>query len=109
MTKFEELFDRTLGDWGTEPVSLNLKEGAKPYHGRLFPTPKAHKETMKKEVQRLCDLGVLKWQPESEWALPSFIIPKQNQTVGFIGNFREVNKWTVRNPFPIPKINSILQ
>ena len=98
LTKFEDLFDGTLGDWDIEPVSLKLKEGAKPYHGRPFPTPKAHKETLKKEVQRLCELGVLKWQPESEWALPSFIVPKQNQTVRFVSDFREVNKQIVRNP-----------
>ena len=109
LTKFEDLFDGTLGDWDTEPVSLKLKEGAKPYHGRPFPTPKAHKETLKKEVQRLCELGVLKWQPESEWALPSFIVPKQNQTVRFVSDFREVNKRIVRNPFPIPKISTVLQ
>ena len=81
LTEFEDLFDGTLGDWDTEPVSLKLKEGAKPYHGRPFPTQKAHKETLEKEVKWLCELGVLKWQPESEWALPSFIVPKQNQTV----------------------------
>ena len=74
LTEFEDLFDGTLGDWDTEPVSLKLKEDAKLYHGRPFPTPKAHKETIKKEVQRLCELGVLKWQPESEWASPSFIV-----------------------------------
>ena len=69
LTEFEDLFDGTLGDWDTEPVSLKLKEGTRPYHGRPFPTPKAHKETLKKEVQRLCELGVLKWQSESEWLL----------------------------------------
>ena len=26
LTKFEDLFDGTLGDWDTEPVSLKLKE-----------------------------------------------------------------------------------
>ena len=26
LTEFEELFDGTLGDWNTEPVSLELKE-----------------------------------------------------------------------------------
>ena len=83
-------------------MSLKLKDGAKPYHSRPFPTPKAHKETLKKEVQRLCELGVLKWQPESELASPSFIVPKQNQTVRFISDFREVNKRIIRNPFPIP-------
>ncbi len=37
--EFEELFDGTLGDWRTEPVYFELKEGAKPYHGRLYPVP----------------------------------------------------------------------
>ncbi len=45
LTEFKDLFDGTLGDWDTEPVSLKLKEDAKPYHGRQFPTPKAHTET----------------------------------------------------------------
>ena len=83
LTKFEDHFDGTLGDWDIEPIFLKLKEGAKPYHDSPFLTPKAHKDTLNKEVQRLCELVVLKWQPESEWAVPSFIAPKQNQTVQF--------------------------
>ena len=48
LTEFEDLFDRTLGDWDTEPASLKLKQGAKPYHGRPFPTPKVHQLTLRK-------------------------------------------------------------
>ncbi len=58
LTKYEPLFDGTLGDWKTKPVSFELKEGVSPYHGRAFPVPKVHKETIKKEVERLCQLGV---------------------------------------------------
>ena len=74
LQEFEELFDGTLGDWDCNPVSLQLKEGAQPFHGRWFPIPKKHVETLKKEIQHL---GVLKWQEDSEWALPTFIIPKR--------------------------------
>ena len=109
LNKFEDLFDGTLGDWKTEPVSFELKEGAKPYHGRAFPVPKIHKATLIKELNRLCDLGVLMFQPASEWAAPSFIIPKKDMTVRFISDFREVNKRIVRKPFPIPKISTVLQ
>ena len=77
LTEYEDLFDGTLGDWKTEPVSLELKEGAKPYHGRAFPVPKIHKATLVNELNRLCKLGVLEFQPASEWAAPSFIIPKK--------------------------------
>ncbi len=62
-----------------------------------------------KEIQRLCDLGVLEWQPSSEWAAPSFIQPKKNKTVRFLTDFWEVNKRLVRKSFPIPKISTVLQ
>jgi hypothetical protein len=103
------LFDGTVGDWKTKPVSFQLKEGVSPYHGQAFPVPKVHKEIIIKEVERLCQLGVLEKQPASEWATPSFIIPKIDKTVCFLSDFREVNKMLVRKPFPIPKISMILQ
>jgi hypothetical protein len=109
LTKYESLFDGTLGDWKTKPVSFQLKEGVSPYHGQAFPVPKIHKDTIMKKVERLCKLGVLERQPASEWALPSFIIPKKDKTVRFLGDVWEVNKRLVRKPFPIPKIGTVLQ
>ena len=70
--------------------------------------PKKHVETFKKEIQRLCNLGVL-WQADSEWASPTFIIPKKDNTVRVVSDFREINKRIVRKPFPIPKISIVLQ
>jgi hypothetical protein len=106
---YESLFDGTLGDWKTKPVSFQLKEGVRPYHSQAFPVTMIHKETLIKEVDRLVQLGVLEWQPALEWASPSFIIPKKNETVRFLSDFREVNKRLTRQPFPIPKINTVLQ
>ena len=105
----EELFDGTLGCWKTKPVKFKLKEGATPYHGRAFPIPVIHRETLKKEVERLCKIGVLRKITDSEWASPTFIIPKKEGTVRFISDFREVNKRLVRTPWPLPKISDILQ
>jgi hypothetical protein len=71
-------FDNTSGDWKTKLVSFHLKEGAAPYHSQGFPVPKIHKDVPIKEVVRLYKLGVLEQKHASEWALPSFIIPKKN-------------------------------
>jgi hypothetical protein len=71
--------------------------------------PKVHKETIIKEVKRLCQRGVLERQPASECALSSFIIPKKDKTVRFLSDFLEINKRLVRKPFPIPKISTVLQ
>jgi hypothetical protein len=46
--KFEELFNGTLGDWKLLHVTFELKESAKPCHGRPHPIPKIHKATLMK-------------------------------------------------------------
>jgi hypothetical protein len=59
LLKFEELFDGMLGVWKLPPVSFEIKEGAKLYHGRPYPFPMIHKATLMKEIDRLILIGVL--------------------------------------------------
>jgi hypothetical protein len=66
-------------------------------------------ETLKKEIQRLCNLEVLKWQADSKWALPTFIIPKSTTSYGLLAILGKIHKWIGRKPFPIPKISTVLQ
>ena len=108
LRKHEILFDGTLGSWKNEHVSLELKEGAEPYHARAFPIPRIHVDTIKTEVERLCKIGVLKKVNRSEWAAPTFIIPKKDGSVRFISDFRELNKRIKRKPYPIPNIQDML-
>ncbi len=75
----------------------------------LSPTLHKHKAILMKEIKRLCDIGVLEWQPSSQWVLPTFIIPKKDCTVCTISDFRELNRHIVRKPYPISKISVILQ
>ncbi len=72
LLKFELLFNDTLGDWNLPHVSFELKEGMKPYHGRPYPIPHKHKAILIKEIKRLCNIGVLVWQPSLQWALPTY-------------------------------------
>jgi hypothetical protein len=57
LTKYESLFDGTLGDWKTKPVSFQLKEGVSSYHGRAFPVSKVYKETIKKRLRDCVNWG----------------------------------------------------
>jgi hypothetical protein len=52
---YESLLDGTLGDWNRPPVSIELKDGAKPFHGRPYPIPQIHKGTLMKKIDRLMD------------------------------------------------------
>jgi hypothetical protein len=53
LSNYESVFQGKLGLWDTPPVSLELEEGAKPYHARAYPIPHIHEETVQKEVDWL--------------------------------------------------------
>ena len=111
----EPMFDGQLGEWNMEPVTLTLKPDAKPYHARAYTIPKIYWETVTKEIQQLVERGVLRRVNRSEWAAPSFIVPKKlnpGQTVPsarFVSDFRKLNEQLVRHPYPVPKIQHLLQ
>ena len=86
LEKYNLLFDGSLGTWTGDPYNIELKPDATPYHARAFPIPKIHEATLKMEVNRLVELGVLKKVNRSEWAAPTFIIPKKDGTVRFISD-----------------------
>ena len=69
LLKYEMLFDGTLGDWNRPPISIELKEGVKPYHVRPYPISQIHKATLMKEINRLVLIGVLQKQSSSQWLL----------------------------------------
>ena len=106
--KYENLFDGTLGTWNDDTYDIELRKDATPYHAKAYPIPQAYLNTLKDEVERLCKVGVLKKVNRSEWAAPTFIIPKKDGSVRFISDFRELNKRIHRKPYPIPKIQDLL-
>ena len=74
-----------------------------PYHAKHFPNPKIHQETLKIEVNRLINIGVLKRENNSKMEATTFIIPKKNGTVCFNSDFRELNKGLRENLFQFLK------
>jgi hypothetical protein len=56
-----------------------------------------------KEIVRLVDIGVLEKDYSSEWASPSFAIPKKNGTIIFVTHLL-----LKHHPFPIPKIGDMI-
>jgi hypothetical protein len=66
-------------------------------------------KTFKKELNHLVSIGVLAAQQESEWASPSFIIPKKDGRVHWISNLHQLNKVIRCKQYPLPIITDILR
>ena len=89
LKQFKELFlGGGLGQLNIDPIHLELKEGARPYHARAFSIPKAYETTTKKEIARFESLGIWKRVLESSWTAGTFIQPKKTGDVRVLTDFR---------------------
>ena len=110
LSKFEDLFDGSLGCWDCKPVELELKDPqCKPIHAKPYPVPQSQEMKLKEEVERLVKHGVLRKVNHSEWASPAFTISKPDGTLRSLTDNRAINKVLKRYPYPLPKIQDILQ
>ena len=71
---FKDLFGGNLGDWATETVNLEIKPCSKPFNNRYYPVPRINKETFRKELKRLVEIGVLTMVQHIQYSTPLFII-----------------------------------
>ena len=109
LNKFPVLFGGGLGQLNIRPVELHLKPGSIPYHGKAYPVPQSLEGTTRKEVGRLTGINVFERNSNSEWAAPTFIQPKKTGDVRILTDFRRLNDCIIRKPFPLPKIQELLQ
>ncbi len=104
-----KMFDGTLGVYPHKKIHIDIDPNAKPVHSRPYPVPRIHLKTFKKELNHLVRIGVLAAQQESEWASPSFIIPKKDGRVSWIRDLCQLNKVIRRKQYPSPIITDILR
>ena len=107
--KYKRVFDGTLGKHPTAKIDIELIPGAKPIYQSPYPVSFKRKALFQRELNNMIADGVFTRIGESEWGFPSFIIPKKDGRVRWLSDFRKLNKLIVRKPFPLPKIQDILQ
>jgi hypothetical protein len=109
LSKYETLFDGTLGRYPHCKLHLTLQEGATPVHHKAFPVPHAHTKVFKKELKHLVKIAVLEQIRPTKWAAPTFIVPKKDgQEARWVSDFRTLNSMFKRKEYPLPRIQDIL-
>ncbi len=92
LSKHKKLFDGSLGVYPHKKVHIDLKPGTKFVHHCAYPVPHVHRQTFKKEIDHMVELGILAPCGASELVSPAFIIPKKDGCVRQITDLCSLNK-----------------
>jgi hypothetical protein len=106
---FQDFFQGKGREYNGEPITLDLLPGFKPFYAKPFSIPKGYQQTTKDEIARLESIGLFSKATSFEWAAPTFIIPKKNNTACVKTDFCGLNKCLKCNPCPMPKIPDIFK
>ena len=87
--------------------TLDLKDPTtNPIFCKPYPIVQSHMIFFLKELNHFIDKGVLEHVPRSEWAFPTFIIPKKDDRVH--GDFRKLNNLLKRPRYFLTSIPEIM-
>jgi len=86
---------------------IPLLPGAAPVNARPYMYPPHHKDEIEKQVQQLLTAGLIT-RSCSPFASPVLLVLKKDGSWRFCVDYRKLNAITVRNRFPMPIIDEIL-
>jgi Reverse transcriptase (RNA-dependent DNA polymerase). len=109
LAKHDEMFNRVLGKYPDGTVRLQIVPGVSPIHCKPFAVPHRNLKQFKREIDTLVLLDVIEPILISEWAFPSFLVPKKDGTARFVSDFRRLNEILPDEKHDLPKIRDVLQ
>ena len=110
LNQYHDVF-RTAGD---PTASCPLFEQAIPLIDntpvciKQYPLPRAAREALKDRMNEFLQAGIVK-PSNSGYNSPVWMVPKKDGTWRMCVDFRELNKKIVHDPFPMPRINDLIE
>ena len=101
------MFDGTLGTISVTKHRIQLQPDSQPVHLQPYRAGTKAREFESAEVQRMLDDGVIE-RANSEWAAPVVIVSKKDGSLRFCVDYRKLNYLTVKDSYPLPRIDECL-
>jgi Reverse transcriptase (RNA-dependent DNA polymerase)/gag-polyprotein putative aspartyl protease len=92
-----------------EDHAIKLKPGAPDVIDcKVFPLTRIEKEATEKWIKDNEEKGYIE-RSNSPWSTPWFFIKKKSRELRPVQDYREVNSWTIRDVYPMPRIEQIME
>ncbi|XP_059075327.1 uncharacterized protein LOC131875270 [Cryptomeria japonica] len=86
---------------------IELEEGAKPVITTPYRHPRAYKDEIEKTIHELLDMGFIR-PSSSPFASSVVLVKKKDGTLRMCIDYRALNKKTIKNRYPILRIDELL-
>ena len=77
-----------------------------PVYSKQYPTPERDQLTKQEETRKLLERGQIE-ESTSPWSSPVVLVKKKDKTMRFCIDYRRLNAITVKDAFPLPRIEEI--
>ena len=92
---------------GNMTIKAPLEPRSTPPNIRLYKYPYVQKSEIEKLVQEMLENGTI-WHSVSPFSSPVLLVKKKNKTLRMCMDYRALNKITIKDMFPIPVNNELL-
>ena len=87
---------------------IYIQEGARPIRKSQRRMNRALRDIVKEELQKLFDVGFIYPISDNQWVSPLVLVPKKDGRWNICIDYQELNKATLKDYFPLPFIDQVL-
>ena len=107
LAPYAGMWDGKLGEVRATEHRIELTPGAKPFRCQPYRAGPRAREEEQASVDEMLASGVIS-RSKSEWASPVVLIPKSDRSLCFCVDYQRLNALTVRDTYPIPRMDECL-
>ena len=100
------LFDPTPSIINIPPQSAIRTVDHPPIYSKQYPTSEADQLVKQEETRKLLERGQIE-ESTSPWSSPVVLVKKKDKTIRFCIDYRRLNAVTIKDAFPLPRIDEI--
>ena len=88
--------------------AIDMKEGFVLRKEKVYPLSREEREEVHKFIQKQLRKEYIKPSKSSQ-TTPVFFVGKKDSKKRIVQNYRYLNKWTIKNNYPLPLISDIIE
>ncbi|UYV61958.1 hypothetical protein LAZ67_1007166, partial [Cordylochernes scorpioides] len=106
LERYEDLFSSGLGRSNLAKHRIDT-EGAKPIKHKPYRVSAKEREIIKEQIDEMLRDGIIR-PSSSPWSFPVILVKKRDGKYRFCVDYRKLNDVTVKDVYPIPRIDEVL-